>query len=446
MKSHFKHIFAAAAMLVTGYGASAQTNFTFNNDSLYQTGTPNTGRVWGYTFGDFYYKGHADSATRGGANQYTGIPGGRNAFQLRRIYLGYDYNISKKFSAELLLSAEDNFPGENPPGSTNAASGDLLSNGKEAFFIKLANVKWKNVWNGTDLVVGMQGTPGFANLTEKVWNYRSIERTIADIRRTPSYDMGVGLNGTFDPKTKNFGYDLLVANGTSDRPAASSFKWFYGDVWAKFLDKKLIVDLYGDYQRLNWTPTWHHDRQMLKAFVAYNTQPITVGVEGFVNNIKQDTKAALVSNPASFDTLSTKAQGISFYVHGDIVPSKLRFFARYDMYNPNKNIDNSKYASYAGISSPGGYNSPSYHLSYDGSTTGAPTGATSTGDVTGKETFITAGLDFTPIKNVHLEPNIWYNSYSSQLKGVSNKDHDLVYRLTFFYVFGKTYKNTYNQF
>jgi hypothetical protein len=31
-------------------------------------------------------------------------------FQFRRIYLGYDYNISKKFTAELLLAAEDNFP------------------------------------------------------------------------------------------------------------------------------------------------------------------------------------------------------------------------------------------------------------------------------------------------------------------------------------------------
>lgn len=446
MKSYYQRfLIALAIVLITGYYSNAQ-QFVINNDSLYQTGAPNTGRVWGYTFGDFYYKGHTDSLTRGGNNQYTGIPQGRNAFQFRRIYLGYDYNITKKFSAELLLSAEDNFPGENPPSiSSNASSGDLLANGKEAFFIKLANVKWKNVWNGTDLVIGMQGTPTFANLTEKVWNYRSVERTIVDIRRTPSYDMGIALNGTFDPSTKNFGYDVLVANGTSDKPAASSFKWFYGDVWAKFFDKKLIVDLYADYQRLNWISTWHHDRQMLKAFVAYNTQPITIGVEGFVNNLRGDTKATLLSG-ASADTIATKAQGISFYVHGDIVPSKLRFFARYDMYNPNKNIDNSKYSNYAGISSPGGYNSPGYRLSYTGSTTGAPVSATSTGDVTAKEQFITAGLDFTPIKNVHLEPNIWYNSYASQLAGVSNKDHDLLYRLTFFYIFGKTYKNTYNQF
>jgi len=33
---------------------------------------------------------------------------------------------------------------------------------------------------------------------------------------------------------------------------------FYGDVFAMFLDKKLIFDLYADYERLAWTPTLHH--------------------------------------------------------------------------------------------------------------------------------------------------------------------------------------------
>ena len=36
-------------------------------------------------------------------------------------------------------------------------------------------------------------------------------------------------------------------------------------------------------------------------------------------------------------------------------------------------------------------------------------------------------------------PNVWYNSYSSQI--ASNKDHDLVFRITFFFSFGKNYDN-----
>jgi hypothetical protein len=65
------------------------------------------------------------------------------------------------------LAAEDNFPAFNPP-SSNAASGDQLSNSKETFFIKLANIRRKNFWKGTDLVIREQTTPSFAMITEKV--------------------------------------------------------------------------------------------------------------------------------------------------------------------------------------------------------------------------------------------------------------------------------------
>src|SRR5436305_2052762 len=46
-------------------------------------------RVWGYSFGDFYYAGHTDQkiGARGPETNYAGVPTYRNAFQLRRIYL-----------------------------------------------------------------------------------------------------------------------------------------------------------------------------------------------------------------------------------------------------------------------------------------------------------------------------------------------------------------------
>lgn len=105
-----------------------------------------SGKLWGYSFGDYYYKAHSDSLNRGGANQYTGIEKGRNAFQIRRVYLGYNYDISPKFAAEVLLAAEDNV--------TNAAgvtSGDLLGDGKLSFYVKLANLRWKKYLEGNRL-------------------------------------------------------------------------------------------------------------------------------------------------------------------------------------------------------------------------------------------------------------------------------------------------------
>jgi hypothetical protein len=421
-------------------GSVVKAQFLLNSDSAFKAGSPNSGRIWGYVFGDWYYKAHADSLNRGGNNQYTGIPQGRNAFQFRRIYLGYDYNISKKFSTELLLAAEDNFPAFNPPSSATV-NGDETFNNKLTFFIKLANIRWKNIWKGTDLVVGEQATPAFPLLSEKIWSYRSIERTIADIRRTPSYDLGAGLQGVFDPEKKNFGYDLLIANGSSAKAASTSFKWFYGDIYYWFFNKKLVVDLYADYQRLNWQPSWHHDRQMWKGYVAYTTPGLTIGAEGFINNIRNDTKDIPFKANGPADTINTKATGLSFYVHGNIVPNKLRFFARVDMYNPNKNF-NTADSAVAGISSPNGYNSGSYKATYNN--TGAVASVTSLGDVTSKETFFTIGLDFTPYKGVHFMPNIWYNHYKSQLStvpgvaaGNSDGNHDLVYRMSFYFVFGK---------
>ena len=35
--------------------------YVFSNDSLFRAGAENSGRLWGYSFGDFAYKSHADS-------------------------------------------------------------------------------------------------------------------------------------------------------------------------------------------------------------------------------------------------------------------------------------------------------------------------------------------------------------------------------------------------
>lgn len=213
----------------------------------------------------------------------------------------------------------------------------------------------------------------------------------------------------------------MVGNGSSAKPESDNFKWFYGDVFAMFADKKLIVDLYADYERLTWTPQLHHSRQMLKGYIAYNTPGLTVGVEGFVNNLKNDITATKIAGGT--DLLNNSAVGVSYYVHGDIIPTKLRFFARYDMFNPNNKVDNGIYSKY--VQTTGNYNDNSYSL-----------GTTATGDMTYKQGFLTAGLDFMPAKNVHFMPNIWYNHYATQL-ATANSDYDLVYRMTFYYIFGK---------
>lgn len=418
---------------------TAQNTPFGKDDSSYVVGKYN---IWGYAFMDYYYKGHSDTAGtfngsyhgRGGSNQYTGVPQSHSAFQSRRIYLGFDYNLSKHFSTEFLLADEDNFTDPNTTVTPVVPSGDLTADGKSTFYLKLANIRWKNLWKGTDFVFGQQATPSFPLLTEVVWGYRSIERTVSDIRRTPSFDFGAGLNGIFDPKTRNFGYDLLVGNGTQAKPVpfsnagSGNSKWFYGDIWAKLFDKHLILDLYADYYRLNWVPTWHNSRQMVKGYIAYTTPKITIGVEGFMNTLKNDAFLTTKATPAVTDTANSVAQALSYYIRGRIIGDKLGFFIRMDNYNPNKNITSSNVANYSKIvGHTSNYIEPTADPLVNGGSASAPTV---------HETFFTAGLDFTPIKSVHIMPNIWYDHYHTMGNGTAD-NHDMVYRMTFYYIYGK---------
>jgi hypothetical protein len=384
--------FTVILLMATCHYAEGQ-KLTTSADSTFKP----SGKLWGYTFGDFYYKAHADQLNRGGANQYTGIEKGRNAFQFRRAYLGYNYDIHPKFSAELLLAAEDNLA--NRAGTV---SGDLLSDNKYSFYIKLANLRWKNIWKGTDFVVGQVSTPAFSQIAEPIWGYRSIERTITDIRRVSSYDLGATLQGKFDPSNGNYGYDLMVSNGTGAKPENDRFKWFSGDLYAKLFGKKLVLQLFADYQRLNWSDSFHRARNMVKGFAAYTTPMFTIGVESFLSHGLHDV---IGKGIGINDTLSANATGTSVFMKGQIVKDKLNYFARADVYNPYTDFKEQAYNDYKGLSS--------------------------TFEPNNKETFFT---------NVHFMPNIWYNQYKNQRSnviGTAKQDHDLVYRLTFYYVYGK---------
>jgi hypothetical protein len=435
-------------LLAVGINANAQTTFASNtklkketkkdSSSTTLTETKATAkpaedttwkpqrRLWGYTFGDFYYNAHADATNRGPESMYNGVPTYRNAFQFRRLYLGYDYDITKKFKAEVLLASEPNAnTGVN--GTTSIQNGDNLVDNKMSFWIKNFNIRVRDLWNGTDFVIGEMSTPGFAlnepgtngpnSLSESTWAYRSIEKTVTDFHKNNSYDVGAALQGTFDPKTKNFGYVLMVGNNSqasllsAGNAATGFYKIVYGDLWAKFLNQKLYVDIYADYAKTApataTIPGQEHN--MYKIFASYSTKPITIGVEAYTQKF-----ASGVTNSTTKAPEDATAQALSVWVRGPVVKN-LNYFARFDTYNPNTDFNAAD--SYATNTNYGAYNP------------------------TVKEKFYTAGLDYNPTKNVHFMPNIWLIDYSdnraSTTTGYVPNDHNLVYRFTFFYTFGK---------
>jgi hypothetical protein len=386
-------------------------------------------RLWGYTFGDFYYAQHAPAITssQGKENNYTGVPTGRNAFQFRRLYLGYDYDITKKFKAEVLLASEPN-ASTGVSGTTSISNGDNLVDGRMSFYIKNFNLRVRDLWNGTDLVVGEMSTPTFAlnepgtnaptSLAEATWSYRSIERTITDYHKDNSYDVGAALQGTFDPKTKNFGYVAMVGNNSTASLSSAAnantgfYKIFYGTLWGKFLDKKLYVDFYADYAQTaqGTAALGAQSHNMYKVFAAYNAKLFTIGAEAYTQKFKNG-----VTNKTTALAEDAKAEGFSLWVRGAIVQGKWGYFARWDTYNPDTQFN-----------SADPYTVNTNYGSYDPTT---------------KEQFVTAGLDFTPAKNIHFMPNVWFTQYKDKLApttaGYLPDNHTLVYRMTFFFTFGK---------
>jgi hypothetical protein len=407
------HLTLVIFLLLQVSVGSVSAQFLSDNDSAFKAMKPNSARLWGYIFGDYFFKSHADSLNRGGNNQYTNVKQGTNEFQLRRVYLGFDYNLNKTFSTEFLLAAEDDFP-----------TGDLLSNNKFTPYLKYANVRWHNIFKGTDFTFGLQPTPSFPFMSEYIFSMtRPSERTVTDIRRTPSFDFGFGLQGRYYSGDQSvvFGYDLLVANGTSDKPqtlTAPVYKWFYGDAFVGFLKRRLVFDIYTDYQRQNWTggKSYNHAaRQMTKGVLAWTTPKFTIGTEMYVNGLMNAEQA---TTGGVRDTLSGIATGTSWYAHYVVLKGLLRIYARYDTYNPNTKY-NTSYTKWNSLYS--------VSTSYDPSN---------------KERFLNVGLDFIPTRNIHIIPNVWYDKYIGQAAGLSGAaahDYDLVWRLTFFFTFGKLF-------
>lgn len=466
MKQTFTKVLSAslfAALVAVGFDANAQaapaapalkdtagTKAAMMAKAAADTTWKPQRRVWGYSFGDFYYAGHTDQGTgaRGGETNYGGVPKGRNAFQLRRVYLGYDYEITKRFKAEFLLATEPNantgtvgatststttIAGASgvtgtttTTTTTNVSNGDNLVDNKMAFFIKNINLRYRELFPGTDFVVGEMSTPGFAlnepgtngptTLSESVWSYRSVERTITDFHKNNSYDLGASLQGTFD-KGKNYGYVLMVGNNSTANLLGAAnantgfYKIFYGDIWTKFFNSKLVVDLYADYAKTSpSTPIGTQEHNMVKLFAAYTTPKFTIGAEAYTQKIGNGITNSVTKLPEN-----ATVHAISIFVRGAITKGKIGYFARFDAYDPNTKYQGA--ASYAVNTNYGSY-TPVV-----------------------REHFYTAGLDFTPAKNVHFMPNLWLIDFKDNRQAATTgyipSDHTLVIRGTFYYVFGK---------
>ncbi len=430
---------------------------------------------WGYAFGDYAYMATGDSAGRGTKQQYKGVgastaSGGvaqnthPNAFEIRRAYLGYDYNINKHFSAYALLAYE----------------GDQDVNDDRTVYLKYMYVKWKNIWKNTDLKIGQQATNSFANAynTEPLLGYRSVEKTIMDMHGVDgSSDMGLTLEGrlwTAHAKDTNnvplfIGYSAMIGDNSGNNPVAGftgtagaaslggatitststsvstgtvttttttkttiavnpfnettdNAKKIRANVYVNALNTALTVGFYTDY--INYGNTYYgttkgyqHSVMTDKVYAAYNSKWFGIGFEWFTQSYTNGEFETWKKGTGVNDTVNATQTGMSIFAHGTIIPGTLNIFARYDMYTPDNNYSynaNETFTElFSNVSSSG--NGNSY-----------------------KETFMNFGLDWTPTKDkkIHIMPNVWYygikNGYGSDNLA---SDNYMFYRISFLFGF-----------
>ena len=163
------------------------------------------GKLKGYMFGDYYYVAAADD----GEAKY---PEKQNAFQFRRLYLTYNRNLSDDFSVRYRLEAKD------------AGFG---AGAKMEPFVKHAYLRWRGAVAGSDLCMGLAGTPSWA-ISESVWGYRSIEKTVLDLNKIgSSADLGVALIAEAEDCESGGVARFLPSLGAQDVPEGKAYLRFF---------------------------------------------------------------------------------------------------------------------------------------------------------------------------------------------------------------------------
>ncbi len=389
-----KSVLVALQLFLMTFHLNAQ------NNNQQDTSFKQSGKFSGYLFGDYAYKLHTDEQHRG-AQQYSGLKKNYNSFNIRRLYLQYGYQFAPRISSHITLAHES-------VREANQNSTDQLTDGNRAVFIKHAYIQFDAVIPRAAIVLGQQATPTFSRLSESVWGYRSIEKTLTDMRRiSASSDLGLGIYGKMGANER-IGYDILFANNSGTKFVPDTHKKIYTSLYAYFFDKKLVAQVNYEYNKTSPFPNISGNAQIIKAFSVYNTTQTTAGVEVFKQFNKNATLYLPVAGAA--DSLSAKsaAAGISVFYTRIIRPEKLTLFARVDWFNPDAD-----------------FKSERFYLDGYPST---------------KEVFATIGMDYQPVRNIHFMPNLWLNLYESKnINGLAapKNGYDLVGRITFYYLFNK---------
>lgn len=316
------------------------------------------GKISGYMFGDVYYmtKNHLAELES------------RNGIWFRRIYFTYDRKLTDAWSTRMRLEMG------TPDGFSDNAD-------KAVPFIKDAYLKYK--FNHQQLLLGISPTPSF-QLLEKVWGYRSVEKTPLDLQKmASSRDFGLAAKGKLG-SSGNIVYHLMLANGNSNKSDNNKGKKVMLAI-GFYPVKKFVVEVYGDWNDLPGSTDWY----TVQGFAGYKSKTFRAGVQ-YAHQIRQQAGTGDMTLDIGSLFAVIKAA------------PRTHLFARVDrLFDPNPS---GKKISYLPM------------------------------DSDAKATLFIVGVDYSPVKNVYFMPNLEAVVYDAPAVG-ETPDPDVLPRLTFFYKF-----------
>ncbi|REL24543.1 hypothetical protein DYD21_18315 [Rhodohalobacter sp. SW132] len=297
---------------------------------------------------------------------------GENGFWARRVYLTYDNNFSQHVSARFRLEM-------NSPG-------DFSTNQKLEPYVKDLYLDWAINQNHS-LIAGLSSTPTWA-LVESVWGYRSVEKSPSDLHKLgSSRDFGLALKGEFGDRG-NLKYHAMIGNGSGTGSETNKWKKYMLSLgW--WLSDNLVVEVYGEYNRTSETTT----RSAVHGFLGYVSDNLNAGAMYVAQNITVDL-VGISNNTETIDVASIFAN----LKLADKWTALLRADRMFTANPRGPTIDYIPFSDQA------------------------------------ESTFLLFGVDFEPVRNVHVIPNIETIFYGEAPDGTT-PNSDLIFRTTLSYRF-----------
>lgn len=290
---------------------------------------------------------------------------------LKKDYQGFDFR-------RIYVILKKNISKDFSANVTLEGNSGVTTGGRYGIFFKIIQLTWKNLIPMGQVNLGLI-SPNTFDLEQDIWSYRSIEKTVGDFRGFGnSSDVGLSVQGDFDKKAM-FSYFAMFGTGTGQRPIFTKNKKFYGQLTSRPA-KGFVIGAYGDYE----TNGDGMEVNTLKGTAGYSSSVFNMGAAVYQQTRKNGTGT------------DVKPFAFSVFAWAPLSTTKnltVNAFARFDMFDPDTENTTSGF----------------------------------------KQNFITGGLDFMPVKNVHFMPNIWVNSYTDKSTANIDRPTDIVARMTFYY-------------